>query len=383
MKKIVTALLASLLAACSIAPGPYLDTKRMNDDLNARPDTTVYPVNLVTADLIAKQNSEMPAPMNLPTVNAKEQYDYHVGPQDLLTITIWGHPELSNGAAPLLVGVAAGGGGAAGGLAPPATGATTVDTGGTRVSADGTIFFPYLGRVRVAGETTEQIRAKLTSLLAKNIQSPQVDVRVSGYRSQVVQVTGELKTPGTLPITEVPLSLVDAIARSGGTMPDADLQRVRLTRNGKTMVLSADAILNSGDMTQNLRLQGGDIINIPDQNDSRVFVIGEVVKPTTLMMTRGRLTIADALTSASSMAPESADPRQIYVIRGAKDDPTHPTIYRVDMTQIDAILLTTQFQLKPLDVVYVGTASAVRFNRILNQIAPTIQTLFYTTQIRR
>ncbi len=66
------------------------------------------------------------------------------------------------------------------------------------------------------------------------------------------------------------------------------------------------------------------------------------------------------------------------MIRGAAENLQKPTVYRLDMTQIDALLLQTQFALQPLDVIYVGTASTVRFNRVLDQITPALSSLFYT-----
>jgi polysaccharide export outer membrane protein len=53
------------------------------------------------------------------------------------------------------------------------------------------------------------------------------------------------------------------------------------------------------------------------------------------------------------------------------------------MTQPEAIVLSTQFQLRPLDVVYIGTAASATFNRILQQVLPTLQTLFYLKQLTR
>ncbi len=74
-------------------------------------------------------------------------------------------------------------------------------------------------------------------------------------------------------------------------------------------------------------------------------------------MLRGRLTIADALTQATGILDTDANPRQIYVMRGMQDQTDQPEVYRLDMTQPDAIMLSSQFQLQPLDVVYVGTAA--------------------------
>jgi len=99
-------------------------------------------------------------------------------------------------------------------------------------------------------------------------------------------------------------------------------------------------------------------------------------------MDKGRLTLADAITSTSSVDPTSSDPRQILVIRRSAADPTKPTLYRLDMTQVDAILLATQFPLHPLDVVYVGTSSMTRFNRTLVQLLPTAESLYLINTLR-
>ena len=88
-----------------------------------------------------------------------------------------------------------------------------------------------------------------------------------------------------------------------------------------------------------------------------------------------------ALTSAGGILDTDANPRQIFVMRGMRDNPTQPDVYRLDMTQPDAIMLSAQFQLQPQDVIYVGTAASATFNRVLNQVLPTIQTMFYVKQL--
>jgi polysaccharide export outer membrane protein len=100
-------------------------------------------------------------------------------------------------------------------------------------------------------------------------------------------------------------------------------------------------------------------------------------------MNKGELTIADALTQAGGILDTDANPRQIYVMRGMKDKPTTPDVYRLDMTKPDAIMLSSQFELQPMDVVYVGTAASTTFNRVLQQVLPTVQTLFYLKQLTR
>jgi polysaccharide biosynthesis/export protein len=383
---LLTLIMSMLLAACSTAPGNYLDTSRL-DDRDPTP-TARYPVHLITANTIAQMIATADAVQQvLPPERFADssQYVYRVGPQDILGVTLWDHPELTT---PQGSTLSTGGNTTqtvAGALQQPYTQALPgqADPYGQTVSPNGTIFFPFIGRVKVAGKTTGEIRDEMAAALSPYIKNPQLDVRVLAYRSQKIAMTGELKVPGPLAVSDVPLTLVDAITRSGGTTPEADLQRVRLTRNGKLYVLDANGILDRGEIRQNVMLQAGDIVNIPDRYDSRIFVMGEVKTPMPVNMVRGRASIADALTQAGGVLDTDANVRQIYVVRGARANPGSPDIYRLDMSQPDSLLLATQFQLNPQDVVYVGTAGAVQFNRLINQVLPTLQTLFYLKQLTR
>ena len=382
---LLTFFMSALMSACSTAPGNYLDTSRL-EDKDPTP-TATYPVHLVTADTIAQELATPEAVQPLPPARFADaaQYVYRIAPQDILGVTLWDHPELTT---PQGSTLSTGGNTTqtiAGALQQPYTQALPgqADPYGQTVAPNGTIFFPFIGKVRVAGKTTGEVRDEMAAALGPYIKNPQLDVRVLAYRSQKIAMTGEVKLPGPLAISDVPLTLVDAIARSGGTTSDADLQRVRLTRNGKLYVLDANAVLDRGDDSQNVMLQSGDIVNIPDRYDSRIFVMGEVKMPMPVNMVRGRASVADALTLAGGGLDTDANVRQIYIVRGARSNPARPDIYRLDMSQPDSLLLSTQFQLRPLDVVYVGTAGAVQFNRLVNQVLPTLQTLFYMKQLTR
>jgi polysaccharide export outer membrane protein len=410
---IVAALaMTSVLSACSLAPGPALDASRMNDDLSRQTDTAVYNVSLITPRLVfqLKQKDEADARAREAGIHpgqTEAQTDYRVGFNDVLGVTVWRHPELTLGggsqAASSDAGALQGMGVIGGTQASPGAFATNgpgdLDAQGQRVAADGTIFFPSLGRVHVGSMSTVQISKMLHDRLQDQLKDPQIDVRVIQFRSQHVQVTGDVKNPGQLPLIGTPTSIVDAIGRAGGTNPDADLQRVLVSRGGHVTTIDVTAILDRGDMRQNVVLQSGDIVNVPDHTQNRVFVMGEVSKPQTLYMNQGKMSLADALTAAGSIDTAGANPRQIIVIRhpdqplaqtgdaqNALEDgfkkadyqpaANKPELYRLDMTQVDAIMLATEFDMKPLDVVYVGTASAARFNRLLAQILPSAESFY-------
>jgi len=383
----VALLLTAFLSACATAPGNYLDTSSLKEDSSSKPAET-YPVHLIDSDLVmaeAQQAASQQTVLPPGRYSDPSQYVYHVAPQDILGITVWDHPELTTPNGSTLSTGDNTTQTLAGAVQQPYTTALPgqADPYGQTVASDGTIFFPFVGRMQAAGKTVSDIRNELATRLVPYIRNPQVDVRVLSFRSQKVQVTGEVKSPGPLAISDVPLTLVDAITRSGGSTSIADIQRVRLTRNKQLYVLDANSLLDKGDTRQNVMLQAGDIINVPDRVDSRVFVMGEVKNPQTVSMLRGRLTIADALTQATGILDTDANPRQIYVLRGMKDHPTTPEVYRLDMTQPNAIMLSSQFQLQPLDVVYVGTALSTTFNRVIQQVLPAIQSVFYIKEMTR
>jgi polysaccharide biosynthesis/export protein VpsN len=134
-----------------------------------------------------------------------------------------------------------------------------------RVQPDGTIDFPYLDRIKVAGLEPQQIEdlIKQKFVEKKILQDPQVTLLMKTYGSKKVSVLGAVSKPGSLGWTEG-MKLVDAISLAGGFTPLADSNHVLLTRlaAGKTVtaVISVDAITDGAQA--DIPLQAGDTIKI-------------------------------------------------------------------------------------------------------------------------
>jgi polysaccharide export outer membrane protein len=356
---------AMLLGGCS-TPGRNFSASLPSSNVKQR-----YSIKAITPKLLvnmAHRRAHHPRRLdNAPLQRAIDNWCYRVGPQDVLNIVIWGHPELTL----------------------PQGEYRSAKATGFIVHSDGTIFYPYVGSVQVAGKTTAQIRDQLAKALKPFVKNPQVDVKVVGFNSKKFELAGAVVKPGLYPITNVPVTVAQAIAKAGGAVrvtpngsskdviprPLADLSNVVLVRQGERTVLNLRAFYRHGEASQNRLIRPGDIIQIPDNANEQIHLIGEVRDPGNYPMNHGELNLAQALGSAGGLNLKTANASRIFVFRGAYN---RPRVFWLNAGSPDAMLLAAQFQLQPQDVVYVATAGISSWNRIVTQILPTVQALYET-----
>jgi polysaccharide export outer membrane protein len=195
------------------------------------------------------------------------------------------------------------------------------------VDADGTITFPFLNRLAVAGKTVKDVETELTTRLSPAwLRNPQVAVAVSQYRSRYIFVLGEVKNPAKYAI-EGNVSLLEVIAKAGYFTPTAGSE-LRVLRSKEpsggggspampddertTVVLRVNIKdLTDGKVQSNILLQDGDTLLVPSAD--RFYVAGFVRNPGQFVLTPG-LTVRQALAMAGGLSERGSD-RGISITR--------------------------------------------------------------------
>ncbi len=161
--------------------------------------------------------------------------DYVIGPGDTLQVFVWRNPDLS---------------------------------GTVPVRPDGKISTPLVEDMVAIGKSPSELARDIEKVLASYVRQPQVNVIVTNAVSAFsqIKVVGQLRTPQALPFRQG-LRVLDVVLACGGLTDFAAPNRARIVRasdaKSKGIRVRLGDLLNRGDLTQNLELQPGDVLIVP------------------------------------------------------------------------------------------------------------------------
>ncbi len=304
---------------------------------------------------------------------------------------------------------------------------------GYTVQDDGAIAIPDVGRVAVAGLTLEEAEATLFQRLLENQIDPTFSLEIAEFNSKRVSIGGAVGSPVVVPITLTPLTLDQAIAAAGGIQtPDLDYASIRIYRGGVLYQIPLTEYLRRGDL-QKTRLIAGDSVFVDTEYQLEraqdyfaeqitisqfrqqarasalaelqaevnlrrdaldevranyqvqieldavgrdyAYLSGEVNKPGRFALPFGRqATVADALYSEGGFNTNTANPSQIYILRGSADprDFGAVTAWHLDARNAANLTLATRMELRPNDIVFIAEQPVTRWNRTITQITPSL-----------
>lgn len=244
---------------------------------------------------------------------APGQDNYVLGPEDEIEIKVWDHDDL---------------------------------TRQLRVGLDGRISFPFIGEVQAQGRTVLELQKDVERRLADGyIIDPNVSINVTEYKSQKFFVIGNVRNPGTYPLTRS-IRVLEAIALAGGVgsgygrdkgtgstaiivrprsgaTPDQPLLPGK-SRHAENIKVSLAAAYG-GDQSQNIEIRTGDTIFVPLEV---VYVTGQVKRPGRYPY-EPKMTVLMAVTTAEGFTDKAA-PKKTYIIR---EQSSGQAQLRVDLNQ--------------------------------------------------
>jgi len=254
---------------------------------------------------------------SMPIIN--QNNPFVLGPEDLVTISVWGNGEL---------------------------------TTEMPVRPDGLISYPLIGDVKAQGLTPAQLKNEITTRLRKYITDASVTVVVKEINSINISVAGEVNAPGTYKVNR-PITLLHLFSMVKGFTENADLRKSYLLRNGQKLNVNVYALVKDDDFTQNIWLKPDDVVFIHDNFGNRINVMGEVEKPQVVTFQDG-MTVMDAVLMAEGLTDiAKANGTKVYRRINTRSG---KSIEKINV-QLDKVIfegdLSKNILLKPGDIIHV------------------------------
>jgi polysaccharide export outer membrane protein len=261
-------------ASTGLAPGSAAAAPDSVSSPAIAQTTPVSPPNVLPASSLAP--SALAAPVAERATPDAVRDDYRLGAGDALRIQVFQSPDL------------------------------TVEA---RISEAGVLSYPLIGAVRVAGLSVSELEQHLAERLRQGrfLQSPQVTVNVTAFRSQQVSVLGNVARPGRYPIETTGMRLSEMVSLAGGVGPAGADEVVLVTRrSGQAARLEVDlaAMFASGDLARDPALQAGDLIYVG--RAPQYYIYGQVQRPGMYGVDRG-LTVAQAIAKGGGLTLRGTD----------------------------------------------------------------------------
>ena len=246
---------------------------------------------------------------------AHAEQDYMIGPDDVVKVTVYNHPDL-----------------------------TATD----RVSGEGIIMLPLIGDVKLSGLTVEQAAKKISLLLSDGfIMDPKVSVFVVEFRSRKIMIMGQVFRPGVFTLSgnttflEL-LTLAGGLTKEAGDKATIKRKPLEAGKEKEGLItIDLRRLIDQGDASLDVTLMDNDSIYIAKAGV--FYITGEIRKPDAYKHEEG-LTVIKAATMAGGFS-EKAAPGRIKIIR--KVDKKEKVIDRAGMDELifpdDIIIIPESF----------------------------------------
>lgn len=236
-------------------------------------------------------------------------------------------------------------------------GQRTANMPGMRVSSNGTIFMPYIGKIRVADRTPDSARQLLQRQLEPLVPGAQVQLRMAEGRVNSIDLVGGVGAPGTIPLPDQNFSVLGAISAGGGIRDGLENPQVKLVRGQKIYQTSASQLYENPSL--DTRLQGGDKVII--EEDRRYFLsLGAAGSESQHKFNREEVSALDALSIMGGVNDGRANPEGVLILReypvsalaaGQRGPRQQRVVFTIDLTSSDGLFSARNFYINSGDLV--------------------------------
>ena len=255
------------------------------------------------------------------------------------------------------------------------------------VQPDGRAAIPYVGNLRFAGRTLEQVRQTIIAALKGKAVEPDVIVTATGTASRSVTVSGAVRASGQIPLNLSGDQVTEVVAKAGGPVAAPYETYVTLTRGKRTQTVLLKSIVEHP--SEDIHVQPGDEIFLTE--DPRTFtVLGETLKNGRVPFGSNDLSVIEAVALAGGGKDERADAAGYFIFRYEEPEivqallgPTRfsellskgmqtdsagrfPIVYRIVMEGPDSLFVGQTFPVKNRDVIYLSRHPFVDFQKFLS-----------------
>ena len=265
-----------------------------------------------------------------------------------------------------------------------------VSTATVTVNGRGGISYSFIDDLQTAGLTPSELDRVLSERLSSYIRKPRIDILIKEFNSKSATVMGEFASLRATRLTEAAsgriylkgkTTLLDLIAMAGGYTVDADIKNIKLIRGGRTYIINFYDIIEKGDQKQNVIIDDGDAVDIPELPEfgERVYVLGEVVKQGIYPLKDAQDLLA-AISLAGSYTPLAKEENTL-VVRGYDEQGKAPLVMMADLKALFRKAdLGQNVRLQDGDLVYIPRMLIGDINDWIKNITPLLDIILWPAE---
>lgn len=361
-------ILVALVAACTLPRGAAMQREILKNADSETPSFAHYQIDSALLQTIGSWPAGRSAAAKRQWIKGgRGTVGQVLAPGDKVAIAVW-----ENGTNKLL----------------SVDGAPSAQLQQTTISADGTVFMPYIGPVKVSGLTPDVARTKIEEQVSQFIPDAQIQLEAQPGQGNSVSIVSGVARPGAVPLLDRSSTVLGLISDAGGPLPSIENPQLRLQRGGQVYQISMRRVLDDPSLDAGVR--PGDKLIV--EKDPRTFLaLGAAGREQVVPFPKDTVNALEAVTLVGGLNAMRADPKGVLILRQYAPAAVHadglggPTnarvVFTIDLTTTDGLFSAQNFQVEPDDLVLATESPVNNARTVLGLIGSVVGTANSTARL--